>query len=336
MVAQIKASGNGVVKKDERTWIIGVNAFNAQAIHHQGIKELWEKKWKFPNNINDGYSDGYTSAFFPICDELKSQAATHVASSEPHLASDLYLRIACLYRIARFPYIDSPLKHKAFELQKETYLQVAGQWADPIVETCIPHPHAQGREDGSIPIYHRVPSTASKAQPVPTVLLITGLDGHRPDNSQRTHEFLKRGWATVIIEIPGTADCPADAKDSSSPDRLWDSVFEWMAEQGVFDMEKVAAWGLSTGGFYAARIAHTHRGMLKGAVAQGMGCHYCFDEEWIEKADLHEYPFPFNRAMSQKFGYESVDEFKKKARDTFSLLENGVLDQASTRLLLIN
>lgn len=48
MVAQIKPSGNGVVKEDENAWIIGKNAFNAMAIHHQGVKELWEKKWKFP------------------------------------------------------------------------------------------------------------------------------------------------------------------------------------------------------------------------------------------------------------------------------------------------
>lgn len=40
--------------------------------------------------------------------------------------------------------------------------------------------------------------------------------------------------------------------------------------------------------------------------------------------------------MSQKFGYASVDEFKAKAQATFSLLDSGVLDQASTRLLLIN
>ena len=65
-----------------------------------------------------------------------------------------------------------------------------------------------------------------------------------------------------------------------------------MAEQEVFDMSRIAVWGLSTGGFYAARIAHTHNTMLRGAVAHGMGCHFCFDEEWIEKADLHEYPFP--------------------------------------------
>lgn len=228
-----------------------------------------------------------------MCDDLKSQAASHVASSKPHLASDLYLRIACLYRIARFPYLDSPLKWNAWELQKEAYMQVASQWTDPIVEVNIPYVSASETEKSEIPIYYRTPSAASKKNRVPVILLITGLDGHRPDNSQRTHEFLKRGWATVIVEIPGTADCPADPKDPKSPDRLWDSVFKWMAEQQLFDMEKIAAWGLSLGGYYAARIAHTHKMKLRGAVAHGMGCHFCFDRDWTEKADLHEYPFRY-------------------------------------------
>lgn len=34
--------------EQQRHWIMGNDAFNAKAVHHQGIKELWEKKWKFP------------------------------------------------------------------------------------------------------------------------------------------------------------------------------------------------------------------------------------------------------------------------------------------------
>ena len=40
--------------------------------------------------------------------------------------------------------------------------------------------------------------------------------------------------------------------------------------------------------------------------------------------------------MSQKFGYDNLDEYKKTSQTKFSLLENGVLDQPSAKLLLIN
>lgn len=44
----------------------------------------------------------------------------------------------------------------------------------------------------------------------------------------------------------------------------------------------------------------------------------------------------FNRAMSMKFGFESEEEFKANAKKKFSLVETGIVDQESSRLLLIN
>jgi hypothetical protein len=48
--------------------------------------------------------------------------------------------------------------------------------------------------------------------------------------------------ASVVVEIPGTADCPADSADPSSPDRLWTSLLEWMGRDGRFDMRRVMVW----------------------------------------------------------------------------------------------
>ena len=37
-----------------------------------------------------------------------------------------------------------------------------------------------------------------------------------------------------------------------------------------------------------------------------------------------------------KFGFESEEEFKEKAKEKFSLVKTGIVDQESSRLLLIN
>lgn len=37
-----------------------------------------------------------------------------------------------------------------------------------------------------------------------------------------------------------------------------------------------------------------------------------------------------------KFGYDSVDEYKRTGKERFSLLDNGVFDNPSCRLLLVN
>jgi alpha-beta hydrolase superfamily lysophospholipase len=167
-------------------------------------------------------------------------------------------------------------------------MKAASTWISPVQEVMVPYTYAGPHEASSIPVYVRTPSPNHRRE---TVILFTGLDGYRPDNTVRCEEFLARNWASVVVEIPGTADCPADPADPDAPERLWDSLLEWMEQDGRFDMDRVMVWGLSSGGYYAIRIAHTHAEKLIGVVAQGAGCHHFFDKEWLERANGHEYPF---------------------------------------------
>ncbi|KAI1451788.1 alpha/beta-hydrolase [Annulohypoxylon moriforme] len=352
-----------------KQWLMGAEAFEKRMPHHSGIRALWETKWREPcrrsvypfhdgafedfepvfldliaRDINDGNSAEYTLAFVPTAQALEKRAdeAAAKGSSEYKNASDLYLRAACLLRIARFPYltgfpsISDSVKWEAWELQKAIYRKAGALWSpSPLIEVEIPHTSAQGRDGPVIPAYVRVPPNSSQKHP--TVILLTGLDGYRPDNTVRCEEFLSRGWAAVVFEIPGTADCPADSADPASPDRLMDSVFDWMAKDGRFDTARVMCWGLSSGGYYAVRAAHTHREKLVGVVAHGAGTHHFFAREWLARADGHEYPFKLTPALAAKHGYgEDVEAYLSGAQKKFSLLETGVLERPSTRLLLVN
>ncbi|VBB73688.1 Putative protein of unknown function [Podospora comata] len=350
---------------EQREWLMGREAFEATMPHHEGIKALWETKWRFPctkslypfhdgqfsdfepifqsliaRNVNDGTSAEYTSSFIPTADNLERQGDELLAQGNKTKASELYLRACTVLRIARFPYIASfpdvtdKTKWEAWEKQKATYAKAGKTWESPLEEVVVPHSQAKGRDRKDIPVYVRVPE--GKTGPFPAVVLMTGLDGYRPDNTVRCEEFLARGWAAVVVEIPGTADCPADSADPESPDRLWSSLLDWMAKEGRFDMKKVMVWGLSSGGYYAVRVAHTHKERIIGSVAQGAGVHYFYDREWLERADGHEYPFKLTPAMAHKHGFGSVDEYKEGAQKKFSLLETGILKMESARLLLIN
>ncbi|KAL2135012.1 hypothetical protein VTI74DRAFT_10049 [Chaetomium olivicolor] len=355
---------------EERHWIMGKEAFERRMPHHDGIQALWETKWKFPcskslypfhdgayedfepiftnlirNNINDATSSAYTLSFIPTAQRLTLEGDVTLAAGKRSLASTLYLRACAVYRIARFPYITSypkvndPVKWHAWEAQKEVYLKAGRLWDAPVEEVRVEYTGREEWERAEIPVYVRVPRQEEEEEEkknCPVVVLMTGLDGYRPDNTVRCEEFLKRGWASVVVEIPGTADCPADSADPESPDRLWTSLLDWMAGTGQFDMKRVMVWGLSSGGYYAIRIAHTHKDRLAGCVAQGAGCHYFYDKEWLEKADGHEYPFQLTPAMAMKHGFNSVEEYKAKVQKKFSLLETGIIQKPSTRLLLIN
>ncbi|AEO64969.1 uncharacterized protein THITE_2142739 [Thermothielavioides terrestris NRRL 8126] len=356
-----------------RHWIMGKAAFEGRMPHHDGIEALWEEKWQpmcaksaYPfhdgayedfepifqhlieNNINDATSPDYTSAFISAARKIAEQGDRALEKNNQHdQALSLYLRACAVYRIARFPYITSfpqvndKRKWTAWEEQKRVYRKAGELWENPLEEASVPHTHAEGRDLDVIPVYVRMPNPlaargVARRNGAPVVVLMTGLDGYRPDNTARCEECLRRGWATVVVEIPGTADCPADSADPESPDRLWSSLFEWMEDDGRFDMRRIIVWGLSCGGYYAVRIAHTHPHRLAGCVAQGAGCHYFFGKDWLEKVDGHEYPFQLTPAMAMKYGFDSVEEYKENAQHKFSLLYSGILDKPATRLLLVN
>ncbi|KAE8149071.1 Alpha/Beta hydrolase protein [Aspergillus avenaceus] len=345
-------------------WILG-DKFSSVYPHKGSIENLWETRWKFAcqkgvypfhdgsyedfepifqklilENINDAYTDEYTSTFLPFASELESNASKALDAGETENAIDLFRRAAVVYRISRFPYVDitqpDSTKRTAFERQKQVYLESASRWDPPIEEVTIPHTHRIGNDGPDIPIYIRMPSNATPDSPVPVIFLMTGLDGYRPDNSQRTHEITARGWAAVIAEIPGTADSPADPADPDAPDRLWNSIFAYIASNPSLDINQVVLWGLSAGGFYAIRAAHTHGSLLRGAIAHGAGSHYFLDQEWLSRVDDHEYPFRITPGWAKKYGYDNIQQFTQEARKKFSLVETGIVDRPSCRLLLLN
>jgi hypothetical protein len=344
-------------------WILG-DLFTQDYGHRGSIKNLWEQRWKLPcklgvypfhdgkfedfepifqhliqHNINDPYSDAYTLAFLPTAQRLIKQAQS-VFVSDPELCKQLYLNANAVFRLSRFPYIKTPLKTQVFTEQKQYYEHASQLWDNPIWNHDIYHSHASPSENTRIPAYSRRPHGPG---PFPTILLITGLDGHRPDNTQRTNAFLARGWACVIVDIPGTPDCPADRRDPLSPDRLFTSILDWMASEEFIDETRVIAWGLSAGGYYAIRLAHTHASKLLGCVGHGAGTHHFIGREWLERVAGHEYPFGLEEAYVAKYGYASFEELKDKCQDEFSLVSGkgegvAVVGQGkkSCRLLLVN
>ncbi|KAI1803949.1 alpha/beta-hydrolase [Daldinia bambusicola] len=369
-------ASNGAVANSRpapQQWLMGTEAFERRMPHHNNIRALWETKWREPcrisvypfhdgafedfepiflgliaQDVNDGTSDNYTQSFVSTAKALEKrgdEAAALGSEEGKKEASQLYLRAACVLRIARFPYItgfpqpNNTAKWDAWELQKAIYRKAGSLWSpSPLSEVLIPHAFAKGRDRDGIPAYVRVPPSPSNgASKHPAVILFTGLDGYRPDNTARCEEFLARGWAAVVLEIPGTADCPADPADPNSPDRLLDSLFAWMASDGRFDAGRVLCWGLSSGGYYAVRAAHTHRDKLLGVVAHGAGTHHFFSREWLATADGHEYPFTLTPALAMKYGYgDDVEAYLEGSQGKFSLLETGILGMPSTRLLLVN
>jgi len=161
----------------------------------------------------------------------------------------------------------------------------------PVHEVLVPHKHAVEGEGSHIPIYHQLPSGASKENPAPVVIIMTGLDGYRTELAVWIEGWRRNNVGVIVVEIPGTGDSPADPTDPKSPDREWSSLLDWIDTQEGIDNKKLCVWAFSTGGFYAIRLAHTHPDRLAGVVALGGGTHHMFDPEWLDNVNHLEYPF---------------------------------------------
>lgn len=207
---------------------------------------------------------------------------------------------------------------------------------NPIREVQVPHTHRIANEGSVIPVNYLLPPDASPQNPAPLVLIMTGLDGYRTELAVWQQGWLKKGVATVVVEIPGTGDSPAASTDPTSPDRQWSSVLDWVAKQSPVDSRRVIVWGFSTGGYYALRIAHTHAARLLGSVSLGGGAHHMFDREWLAHVNRLEYPFDLADTLAYKFGYSDLESFMREGHK-FSLVEDGTLDKPCCgNVLLVN
>jgi hypothetical protein len=316
--------------------------------HHDSISALWSRKWRGPcaagiypfvdGDVNDfdpifatlvsendddpailSRPDVYAEPFFPVAEQLVTEAATAQAQDDPGRARELFMRAAAVYRIARFPINRSVRTQQAWERGKAAYERGGALLDPPIVALDIPFTAAGW----------------------PVVLFICGLDAYRTDNTKRLQQHVDRGFATLVFEIPGTGDCPAAPGDPTSPDRLLTSILHWVADNAsmhLLDADTVVARGISTGGYYAFRAAHTHADRLLAVAEQGGGSDHMFDAAWIGAQNQMEYPFALADALAHKFGYRDADATARYAEDAhrFSLLDAGILDAPSCRLLILN
>ncbi|KLU87953.1 hypothetical protein MAPG_06943 [Magnaporthiopsis poae ATCC 64411] len=334
------------------------------AAHHASFEALWRTKWKpacdrgiYPfmfgasadfqpvvddiikKGLKEPYDwDEYARCFFPKAEELVATAKAAEDAGEREKASEYYMRASAVYRIARFPAPRSEQQRLAWTRGKEAAVKGFGLHEFPMVPVEIPHvQHAKPGDGSVLPAFFHLPKQASEAQPAPLVIIFTGLDGYRTELAVWKEGWRQLGCATLVVEIPGTGDNPGLASDPTSPDRVWSSLFDWVAKQAAVDQARIVNWGFSTGGYYSIRLAHTHAEKLKGVVALGGGCHFMFDPRWLEQVNALEYPFDLANTLAHKFGYANdLERFKDEAMDAFSLLRDGTLKKPCTKLLLVN
>lgn len=164
-------------------------------------------------------------------------------------------------------------------------------------------------------------------------MMWAGIDSWKEETYAAGGPLRERGFATLHVDMPGVGQSPVFA--GLDAERQWDPVFAWLADSDL-DASRVAAFGMSFGGYWAMKLAHTHRDRLAAAVNWGGGVHITFQPDWQAKSrTASSYLMDLMAARARIFGRTTFEDYVARCPG-LSLLDQGVLDRPSASLLLVN
>lgn len=269
----------------------------------------------------------WAGAFSEVALPYEEKAKAAEAAGDTEGARDNYLAAFATYRIARYPAPNTPAKREAYLRSKDNWLKAARYFQHPPDAVEIPfRPRA-----GSGTVIKGYLYRPAADGPHPMVISWGGIDGYKEDRLPAP--FLKENLLLLSVDMPGVGEAPING--SQDHEGFFDALFGWARSHAEVGRQPIAAMGASTGGYWAAKVAHTHADFLRAVVNHGGPVHYAFQPDWIEKAQFGEYPFELGETLAFAFGLSTFDDWAEHAGQ-FSLLDQGLLDNPSAPLFCLN
>lgn len=247
-------------------------------------------------------------------------------AASPAAAAAAYRRAWRLYYFAQWPVPNSEGKRAAYQKALDAYARY-GQSLQPALTTVrIPF------EGSSIVAYMRMPESARG--PVPMILAISGLDSRKETVAESYAEVLQHGVGFIAVDGPGTGQAPI--KVSTSADRMFSAVLDYLATDPRVDRSRIIVSGVSFGGYWAAKLAVTEKARLLGSVAQSPPVDETFSVAFLRQTlGNREYLFDLVPAFLSVYeGVESVPDLERVG-PAMSLKAMGLLQKPTTSMLVV-
>jgi dienelactone hydrolase len=117
---------------------------------------------------------------------------------------------------------------------------------------------------------------------------------------------------------------------------MYSSAIDYLLTRPDVDGRRLAAMGVSWGGYWGAILGFTEKDRLKATVDWAGPAHAYFQPEWQKKAlGTREYLFDLFAARASVYGVQNIDEFLAYG-PRMSLQTRGFIGKPSARMLLIN
>ncbi len=178
---------------------------------------------------------------------------------DPEAARREYLQAKTFFSIARFPGEITPLKAEVSADCARAYRK-ACEHLDPQLE--IAEVECEGP---TIVTHFRAPRGAGPGHPVPAVLIMCGADVFKEDRGWAGEMALDEGLASLVMDGPGTGENPFPWDPSSV--EAWIAAIDYLAARPEVDAGRIAAFGISRGGYSVMQLAGTYPDTVKAVVA---------------------------------------------------------------------
>ncbi len=230
-------------------------------------------------------------------------------------AGESYARAATYFHFGKFLFVHDLDQAKAAHARAVDALNRAA----PLLV-----PQARREEivfEGSTLVgFFRAPYTKG---PHPTVLLIPGLDSTKDEFREVERTFLDRGMATFALDGPGQGEAEWTLAIRPEWDRVGEAVIDHLLAMDDVDGTRLGVWGVSLGGFYAARMASSDL-PIKGTIA--LAGPYNLGASWKNLNPLTRHAFQVRSFSS------TPEEAERRAWD---MTLEGHTERITTPLLVI-
>ena len=232
-------------------------------------------------------------------------ASEHLALGEDALsegrhrtAGEFFARAATYFHFAKFLFVhDLDQARAAHERAVDALNRALPLFVPPATREEIPF------EGSKLVGIFRRPDAGG---PHPTVILIPGLDSTKEEFRDVERSFLDRGMATFAVDGPGQGEAEWTLPIRPEWEVVGEALFNHLHQMDQVDNERIGVWGVSLGGFYAARLASSDL-PIRGTVA--LAGPYSLGAAWKDLNPLTR------RAFEVRSFSSSPEEAEKRARE---------------------
>jgi dienelactone hydrolase len=229
-------------------------------------------------------------------------------------AAGAWRRAALCWHWGKFLFTEHPDEQRAAH-DRAVACYARGAWAlePPAERVEVPY---QGTR---LAAYLRLPPGG---RPLPAVVMIPGLDSVKEELQATADHLLRRGLATLAVDGPGQGETEYELPIEPAYERVVAACFDWLERRPEVDAERLGVFGVSLGGYYAARAAAFEPRARANVALAGP---YNFDQ------DFERLPVLTRAAFQRRSGAASPEEAVRRAA---ALTLAGAAERITSPLLV--